>query len=61
MVALLASGRVTDAEYFRLARMLEVDPAGLIHAEPAPKRSFAELLLAAWRGFSRFVGSLRRE
>ncbi|HEX4507488.1 MAG TPA: hypothetical protein VH722_17295 [Alphaproteobacteria bacterium] len=60
MIALLASGRVTDAEYFRLARLLEVDPAGLIHAEPAPKRSFVELLLAVWWAFARFVSSLRR-
>jgi len=61
MVALLASGRVTDAEYFRLARLLEVDSTGLIYSEPAPKRSYAELLLAAWRGFARFVNSLRRD
>ena len=61
MIALLASGRVTDAEYFRLARLLEVDPAGLIYSEPPGKRSFAEILLAAWRVFARFVASLRRD
>lgn len=61
MVALLASGRVTDAEYFRLARLLEVDSTGLIYSEPPPRRSYAELLLAAWRGFAGFVNSLRRE
>jgi hypothetical protein len=61
MVALLASGRVTDAEYFRLARLLEVDSTGLIYSEPPPKRSYAELLLTAWQNFSRFVGSLRRD
>jgi len=60
MVALLASGRVTDAEYFRLARELGVDSTGLIYSEPPPKRSVVELLLAVWRAFARFVGSLRR-
>jgi hypothetical protein len=61
MIALLASGRVSDAEYFRLAKLLGVDPAGLVHAEPAAQRSLAELLGAAWTGFSRFVSSLRRD
>ena len=61
MVALLASGRVTDAEYFRLARDLGVDPTGLIYSEPPARRKFGELLLAAWRAFARFVNSLRRD
>ena len=60
MVALLASGRVTDAEYFRLARLLDVDPAGLIYSEPPKQRSVVELLLAGWRGLSAFVEKLRR-
>ena len=60
MVALLASGRVTDAEYFRLARMLGVDSTGLIYAEPPKQRSLAQLLLATWRAFSSFVSRLRR-
>lgn len=60
MVALLASGRVTDAEYFRLARLLGVDSTGLIHAEPPPQPRLAETLLAAWRGFARLVSRLRR-
>lgn len=60
MVALLASGRVTDAEYFRLARELEVDSTGLIHAEPPAKRSWVELLWSALRTFGRAVGKLRR-
>jgi hypothetical protein len=61
MVALLASGRITDAEYFRLARLLGVDSTGLIYAEPPAKRSLVELLHIAWLGFVRFVNSLRRE
>jgi hypothetical protein len=60
MIALLASGRVSDAEYFRLARLLEVDPAGLIYSEPPARRGLAELLLAAWLAFTRFVSRLRR-
>ena len=59
MIALLASGRVSDAEYFRLAGLLGADSAGLIYVEP-PERSFSEQLLAAWKGFTRFVTSLRR-
>ena len=60
MIALLASGRVSDAEYFRLARLLGVDSAGLIYSEPAAKRSFAQLLLAALRAIGHFVTRLRR-
>jgi hypothetical protein len=60
MIALLASGRVSDAEYFRLARLLGVDSAGLIYSEPAAKRSFAELFRAALRAIGRFVSQLRR-
>jgi len=60
MVALLASGRVSDAEYFRLARLLGVDSAGLIYSEPATQRSFAELLRAALRALGHFLSSLRR-
>jgi hypothetical protein len=60
MVALLASGRVSDAEYFRLAGLLGVDSAGLIYTEPGVGRSFAEQLRAAWRALARFINSLRR-
>ncbi len=61
MIALLASGRVSDAEYFRLARLLGVDSAGLIHSEPAVERSFTELLRTALRTLGRFVSRLRRD
>ncbi len=60
MVSLLASGRVSDAEYYRLAGLLGVDSAGLIYTEPAIQRSFAQQLLAAWKALGRFVNSLRR-
>jgi hypothetical protein len=60
MIALLASGRVSDAEYFRLAEMLGVDSSGLIHSEAPTQRSFLEELLAAWRAFARFIAYLRR-
>jgi hypothetical protein len=61
MIALLASGRVSDAEYFRLAGLLGVDSAGLIYSEPAVERSFAELLRATWRAFLHFLAGLRRD
>jgi hypothetical protein len=61
MIALLASGRVSDAEYFRLARLLGVDATGLIYSEPVVERSFAELLRAALQAIGRFVSSLRRD
>ena len=61
MIALLASGRVSDAEYFRLAALLGVDSAGLIYAEPPAERSFVEQLRAVWTAISRFVARLRRE
>jgi hypothetical protein len=60
MVALLASGRVSDAEYFRLAALLGFDSAGLIYTEPAVERSLAEQLRAVWRVFMRLVARLRR-
>jgi hypothetical protein len=60
MVALLASGRVSDAEYFRLAGLLGVDSAGLIYTDPSVQPSFAELLRAGWKAFVRFLTSLRR-
>jgi hypothetical protein len=60
MVALLASGRVSDAEYFRLAGLLGFDSAGLIYTEPSAERGFAQQLLAAWRALVRFVTRLRR-
>ena len=60
MIALLASGRVSDAEYFRLAALLGVDSAGLIYSEPAVGRSFAGQLRAALRALIRFVAGLRR-
>ena len=60
MVALLASGRVSDAEYFRLAGLLGVDSAGLIYAEPAARPSVAAQLRAVWRALSRVVARLRR-
>ncbi len=61
MIALLASGRVSDAEYFRLAERLGVDSAGLIHAEPPVQRDLKEQLRAAWRALGRFVAGLRRD
>ena len=61
MIALLASGRVSDAEYFRLAGLLGVDSAGLIYAEPSAKRTFAEHLYAAWRAIIHLLTRLRRE
>ena len=61
MIALLASGRVNDAEYFRLADLLGVDSAGLIYSEPAAKRGPREQLRTAWRALSRFVAGLRRQ
>jgi hypothetical protein len=61
MIALLASGRVTDAEYFRLAALLGVDSAGLIYSEPSVGRSFAEHLRAAWSAVIRVLARLRRE
>jgi hypothetical protein len=61
MIALLASGRVSDAEYFRLAGLLGVDSAGLIYSEPPPERSFVEQLRAAWKALMRFVAGLRRQ
>jgi hypothetical protein len=61
MIALLASGRVSDAEYFRLAGLLGVDPAGLIYSEPSVKRSFAEQLHAAWKALIHVLTALRRE
>jgi hypothetical protein len=61
MIALLASGRVNDAEYFRLANLLGVDSAGLIYSEPAVRRDFREQLRAVWRALGRFVAGLRRD
>jgi hypothetical protein len=60
MIALLASGRVSDAEYYRLAGLLGVDSTGLIHSEPPAERSFAEQLLAAWRALMHMLTALRR-
>ncbi len=60
MVALLASGRVSDAEYFRLAGLLGFDSAGLIYTEPSAERSLAEQLRAAGRALVRLLSSLRR-
>ncbi len=60
MVGLLASGRVSDAEYFRLASLLGFDSAGLIYTEPSVERSFADQLLAVWRALVCFVSRLRR-
>ncbi len=60
MIALLASGRVSDAEYFRLAGLLGVDSAGLIYSELSADRGFAEQLRAALRSLMRFLNSLRR-
>ena len=61
MIALLASGRVSDAEYFRLAGLLGVDSAGLIYAEPPVERSFAEHLRAAWKALIHVLTALRRQ
>ena len=61
MIALLASGRVSDAEYFRLAGILGVDSAGLIYSEPSVERDFAEQLRAAWRAINHFLTGLRRD
>jgi hypothetical protein len=60
MIALLASGRVSDAEYFRLAHLLGVDSAGLIYSEPSAGRTFAEQLRAAWRALIHVIARLRR-
>jgi len=60
MIALLASGRVSDAEYFRLAGLLGVDSAGLIYSEPSAKPSFAEQLRTAWRAIIHVLTRLRR-
>jgi hypothetical protein len=60
MIALLASGRVSDAEYFRLATRLGVDSAGLIYSEPPAERGFTEQLRAAWGAFAHVVTRLRR-
>jgi hypothetical protein len=61
MIALLASGRVSDAEYFRLAGLLGVDSAGLIYSEPSVERDLAEQLRAGWRALIHFLTGLRRE
>jgi hypothetical protein len=61
MIALLASGRVSDAEYFRLAGLLGVDSAGLIYSEPAAERSFAEQLGTAWKALIHVLTALRRQ
>jgi hypothetical protein len=61
MIALLASGRISDAEYFRLTRLLGVDSTGLIYSEPAVERSVAEQLRAAWMALVRLLAGLRRE
>ena len=61
MIALLASGRVSDAEYFRLAGLLGVDSAGLIYSEPVAGRSFAEQLRAAWKALVHALTALRRQ
>ena len=60
MIALLASGRVSDAEYFRLAGLLGVDSAGLIYSEPSAGRTFAGQLRAAWTAFVHVLTRLRR-
>ena len=60
MIALLASGRVSDAEYYRLAGLLGVDSAGLIYSEVSADRGFAEQLRAVLRALTRFVSALRR-
>ena len=60
MIGLLASGRVSDAEYFRLAALLGVDSAGLIYSAPPAKRSFVEQLRVVWGAIGHFVARLRR-
>jgi hypothetical protein len=60
MIALLASGRVSDAEYFRLADLLGVDSAGLIYSEPAAEWTLAKLLRTAGEGLIHFIAGLRR-
>ena len=60
MIALLASGRVSDAEYYRLAGLLGVDSAGLIYSEPPVERDFAEQLRGAWRALLHLLSRLRR-
>jgi hypothetical protein len=61
MIALLASGRVSDAEYFRLAGLLGVDSAGLIYSEPPAQPIFAEQLRAAWGALRHLLSGLRRD
>jgi hypothetical protein len=61
MIALLASGRVSNAEYFRLAAILGVDSAGLIYSEPSVERVFTKQLRATWRALAHFLAGLRRE
>jgi len=61
IIALLASGRVSDAEYFRLAGLLGFDSGGLIYSEPAVERSLIEWLRAGWKEAARLVAKLRRE
>lgn len=61
MIALLASGRVSDAEYFRLAHLLGVDSAGLIYSEPAAEWTFTKLLHAAGGALIQFIAGLRRQ
>ncbi len=63
MVALLASGRVGDAEYFKLAALLGVDSSGLIYSEPPGGHGFAWFLArlrAVWRAVIRAVARMRR-
>jgi hypothetical protein len=60
MIALLASGRVTDAEYYRLAEHLGVDSAGLIYSEVSADRGFVEQLRAGWRAVVQVLTALRR-
>jgi hypothetical protein len=60
MIALLASGRVSDAEYFRLAHLLCVDSAGLIYSEPSAGRTVVQQLRAAWRALAHLLARLRR-
>jgi hypothetical protein len=60
MIALLASGRVSDAEYYRLAEHLGVDSAGLIYSEVSADRGFVEQVRAGWRALGRLLTALRR-
>jgi hypothetical protein len=63
MIGLLASGRVSDAEYFRLADLMGVDSAGLIHSEPSVEDeipTLARQLRAIWKALIRQLASLRR-